>query len=498
MMKDMISLDDNNKNLSVSKEKVEILIREIKAKGKKITQVYNSFSQVDSCGYSLTQLYKLTEQNINYKDNEYRFFTTMTKSSLFEWNNHDNILKLSQYILNEKLLTVYFKYMKFKNNKIFSSLKKEIKIEELNIAINKLSALLNNSFALLPPIYSNVYREDFINSDIYNRSLSEEDLQNEVKRINFNHNGHLITKYTNNNISYWIKGLIYRDKKNEAFNKYYSYEREILKQFKENIDCLNIYIKSFKFLKPVLIEEEYQSLSKYILNDDEFGLYLKDLCNKLMKYRNYISIITKVNSLEIEVLNLLDFIYTNTKSISEGEELVSFINKYYYYMLINNLEKTNPYIGEYSSVEDYFNILIKAVKFTDRILNKNSTLESYLDELFKEELIIDSNNDAATITSAINYESEILSLLKSWGYKVMYNYPYDNHVLRYIVCTKENPNNFVPIYFDSINSFNESNLKEILYLLAKSKDILFIWSRDWWYKRNSETIRIRSFLNRIL
>ena len=74
MMKDIINLDDSNKNLNVSKEKVDILIREIKAKGKKIIKVYNSFSQVDPCSYSLIQLYKLTEQNINYKDNEYRFY----------------------------------------------------------------------------------------------------------------------------------------------------------------------------------------------------------------------------------------------------------------------------------------------------------------------------------------------------------------------------------------------------------------------------------------
>ena len=133
MMKDMINLDDSNKELSVSKEKIDILIREIKAKGEKVIKVYNSFSQVDSCGYSLTQLYKLTEQNINYKDNEYRFFTTMTKCSMFQWNNHDNVLELSKYILNEKLLTVYFKYIKFKNNKIFSVLRQDIKMEELNV-----------------------------------------------------------------------------------------------------------------------------------------------------------------------------------------------------------------------------------------------------------------------------------------------------------------------------------------------------------------------------
>ena len=74
------------------------------------------------------------------------------------------------------------------------------------------------------------------------------------------------------------------------------------------------------------------SISKYILNEDEFGLYLKDLCNKLMKYRNYLSIINKVEALDEEVLNLLDFIYTNSKSVYEGEELLRFINKYYYYL----------------------------------------------------------------------------------------------------------------------------------------------------------------------
>ena len=59
----------------------------------------------------------------------------MTKCSMFQWNNHDNVLELSKYILNEKLLTVYFKYIKFKNNKIFSVLRQDIKMEELNIAL---------------------------------------------------------------------------------------------------------------------------------------------------------------------------------------------------------------------------------------------------------------------------------------------------------------------------------------------------------------------------
>ena len=40
MMKDMINLDDSNKELSVSKEKIDILIREIKAKGEKVIKVY--------------------------------------------------------------------------------------------------------------------------------------------------------------------------------------------------------------------------------------------------------------------------------------------------------------------------------------------------------------------------------------------------------------------------------------------------------------------------
>ena len=61
--------------------------------------------------------------------------------------------------------------------------------------------------------------------------------------------------------------------------------------------CLN-------FLRHKLIEEEYKSLSKYILNEDEFSLYLKKICNKLMKYRNYISIINRVTSLDEEVLHL--------------------------------------------------------------------------------------------------------------------------------------------------------------------------------------------------
>ena len=58
----------------------------------------------------------------------------------------------------------------------------------------------------------------------------------------------------------------------------------------------------------------------------------------------------------------------------------------------------------------------------------------------------------------------------------MCNFHYDNYTLRYIVFTKENPNNFVPIYFDSISEFNENSLKEILYLLANSGYFIYMES----------------------
>ena len=53
-------------------------------------------------------------------------------------------------------------------------------------------------------------------------------------------------------------------------------------------------------------------------------------------------------------------------------------------------------------------------------------MDIYLNKLFKEDV---STETDAVANTGISYESEILSLLKSWGYKIIYNYHYDNYIL---------------------------------------------------------------------
>ena len=48
----------------------------------------------------------------------------------------------------------------------------------------------------------------------------------------------------------------------------------------------------------------------------------------------------------------------------------------------------------------------------NKILNNNLPLENYLNELFNEDVMIELNN---TITTGINYESEILSLFLKYS-----------------------------------------------------------------------------------
>lgn len=486
--KEILNFDD------ISNERVKILIREIQSKGEKILDIYKYFNEVDDSGYSLIQLYKLTEQNLKYKDKEYRFYTIMRKKDIFNWENHSNIINLSKIILEKKYLNLYLKYIRFKDNKIFSQLNPHIKKEDLDLSINKLNALLNNSFALMPPIYENKYTDDFVSSGFFPNTLSEEEFKEKIKKINYKFNGYLIENYMNNNIAYWIKNLINHEKKVEAFKLYENCENEISKQYKENIECLNFFIRSFKFLNKVIIKEEFNKLSEYILNEDEFGAYLKELRNKLIRYKNYLNILKQIENLDTTTLELLKFVTDTTNSMDDGEDLLKFIEKYYYYVLIDKIENNIPNIEDYKLIEEYYNILAKSISFTNEIINEENSVRQYIDNLFQ----LDCINLEMKSKSLVSFEGEIISLIKSWGYKVIKNYIYNGCVIKYIVTTKENINNFVPLYFDNTYYKDDAFFKNILFLKCNDIDILFIWSRNWWLKRNTELIRIRSFLNRIL
>ena len=75
-------------------------------------------------------------------------------------------------LIKNNYVNCFIKYNKFQNNKKFKIIKNNIDRKDIDIIINKLSTILNNTFAFIPPIYFNEYTRDFKSGNILMMKLT--------------------------------------------------------------------------------------------------------------------------------------------------------------------------------------------------------------------------------------------------------------------------------------------------------------------------------------
>ena len=243
---------------SIKSKKLIVLNREINNNKRNIINTFLTFIEKDNLGRSLNDLYSITKKSLDFKDESFRFFSILSKCKEVIGNEEETVVEEIDKIIAGNYINIYIKYLKFKGNKKFEIIKDNIDVSDIKKIITKLSGILNNSFAFMPPIYNNEYTSDFENEEIYYKNYTPEQLLEEVKKINYKHNKKLLGEIVD--IKWYKFSQIFNYKKITNKNKqvqdaYYKREKEIYNQYMENIDNLKLFSSSFKFLTKVFKEK---------------------------------------------------------------------------------------------------------------------------------------------------------------------------------------------------------------------------------------------------
>ena len=267
--------DDNNENLDI--KKMTVLRRQINNNAENIIKIFSTFINKNSINYSLNDLYSITNKSIEFKDKEFEYYSILSKSPIILEGNSSEIIKEVNYIMKNNYVNKFLKYKKFKNNKKFDIIKDDINKEDIDKVIKKLSGILNNNFAFIPPIYFNEYTSDFENERIYYENYSNDKIKDIVKNINYKHNKEILNEAESLK---WYKHLgikSYKEmlaRKKELYDYYKEEEILICNQYIENIEYLQMFLGSFSFVNKVYKGEVLEEINKRIINEEELYNYI--------------------------------------------------------------------------------------------------------------------------------------------------------------------------------------------------------------------------------
>ena len=204
---------------------------------------------------------------MDFKDKEFKYFCILNKFKLFTDNNKEAIIENIQKLFEGEYINLFIKYKKFNGNKKFNIINKELTNEDIVKVKLKMSGILNNTFAFIPPIYYNKYTSDFERENIYYKNYNENQLLEVVKRINYKHNKKMLDKITD--IKWYKLNDILNHKRilneNKEINYEYLRQQEIIyKQYIENIENLALFSNSFGFIKKVFKNEVLDEINNSI------------------------------------------------------------------------------------------------------------------------------------------------------------------------------------------------------------------------------------------
>lgn len=535
-------------------KKIKVLRRQINNDTKNIIKTFSVFSTKNK-NYSLNDLYLITDKSIEFKDKEFEYYSILSKSPLFLEDNSLNIILEVDKLIKNNYVNCFIKYNKFQNNKKFKIIKNNIDRKDIDIIINKLSTILNNTFAFIPPIYFNEYTRDFKSGNFYYKNYTNDEINELVKNINYEHNKDIINKAESFK---WYKCIgikKYKDmisNKNMLYEEYNEKEKIIYNQFIENIENLTMFSQSFSFLNRVYKENVLEEINNKIINEDELYNYIKYIKETLVIYRDYLEVEDKIKILNDIQREILNYVYENLSNKNDLKDLLKFISKYYCYRRIELIENNeggviNSYNKIYEkiyrlneSLKSYYNILLKVLTgirnkeinlfinknnidlnkldvdslineryskvninfllnlFPIMIIDKKEYMENRekLDEIF--DLIVDESDLTNKLyNSRINNKNCSENLDKSI-YKMLNN-------LGYAVFQKEDdisiiyfePGSFENkiIYLNNNDFFDCNELIKIINLINLGYKIIFVWYRNWWLNKNEEIQRIHKVLN---
>lgn len=540
-------------------KKFNILNREISNNKKKIMEIFLSFIKKDNEGKSLNDLYSITKKSLDFKDKEFKYFCILNKFKLFTDNNKEAIIENIQKLFEGEYINLFIKYKKFNGNKKFNIINKELTNEDIVKVKLKMSGILNNTFAFIPPIYYNKYTSDFEKENIYYKNYNENQLLEVVKRINYKHNKKMLDKITD--IKWYKLNDILNHKRilneNKEINNEYLRQQEIIyKQYIENIENLALFSNSFGFIKKVFQNEVLDEINNRITNEDDLYNYISYLKEILSSYEEYLVVASKIEMLNDIQSDILNYCYDKIDNKKDLGEIIQFIPNYFLYkeieideieneIEINNYESIDNKINNiYLALSSYKNIALQVLqeysnKTTNDFIKENSidifslNYKEIVDNKYKKEnykflsklypitviyedefkdnkKVIEKNFDIVIKSS----DFFIYNGIDQYKSEVLCNERLDKKIttllsnLGYRIFENENNNSVLyvlgckcqgsikTLYINNGESFSINNLIELLNLIDKNGKIIYIWYRNWWLNKAEEIDSLQKQLNK--
>lgn len=540
-------------------KKFNILNREISNNKKKIMEIFLSFIKKDNEGKSLNDLYSITKKSLEFKDKEFKYFCVLNKFKLFTDNNKEAIIENIQKLFEGEYINLFIKYKKFNGNKKFNIINKELTNEDIVKVKLKMSGILNNTFAFIPPIYYNKYTSDFERENIYYKNYNENQLLEVVKRINYKHNKKMLDKITD--IKWYKLNDILNHKRilneNKEINNEYLRQQEIIyKQYIENIENLALFSNSFGFIKKVFKNEVLDEINNRITNEEDLYNYISYLKETLSSYEEYLVVASKIEMLNDIQSDILNYCYDKIDNKKDLGEIIQFIPNYFLYkeieideieneIEINNYESIDNKINNiYLALSSYKNIALQVLqeysnKTTNDFIKENSidifslNYKEIVDNKYKKEnykflsklypitviyeeefkdnkKVIEKNFDIVIKSSDFfiyngidQYKSEVLcnEILDKKITTLLSNLGYrifeneNNNSVLYVLGCKCQES-IKTLYINNGESFSINNLIELLNLIDKNGKIIYIWYRNWWLNKAGEIDSLQKQLNK--
>ena len=540
-------------------KKFNILNREISNNKKKIMEIFLSFIKKDNEGKSLNDLYSITKKSLEFKDKEFKYFCILNKFKLFTDNNKEAIIENIQKLFEGEYINLFIKYKKFNGNKKFNIINKELTNEDIVKVKLKMSGILNNTFAFIPPIYYNKYTSDFERENIYYKNYNENQLLEVVKRINYKHNKKLLDKISD--IKWYKLNDILNHKRilneNKEINNEYLRQQEIIyKQYIENIENLALFSNSFGFIKKVFKNEVLDEINNRITNEEDLYNYISYLKETLSSYEEYLVVASKIEMLNDIQSDILNYCYDKIDNKKDLGEIIQFIPNYFLYkeieideieneIEINNYESIDNKINNiYLALSSYKNIALQVLqeysnKTTNDFIKENSidifslNYKEIVDNKYKKEnykflsklypitviyeeefkdnkKVIEKNFDIVIKSSDFfiyngidQYKSEVLcnERLDKKITTLLSNLGYrifdneNNNSVLYVLGCKYQ-GSIKTLYINNGESFSINNLIELLNLIDKNGKIIYIWYRNWWLNKAEEIDSLQKQLNK--
>ena len=540
-------------------KKFNILNREISNNKKKIMEMFLSFIKKDNEGKSLNDLYSITKKSLDFKNKEIKYFCILNKFKLFTDNNKEAIIENIQKLFEGEYINLFIKYKKFNGNKKFNIINKELTNEDIVKVKLKMSGILNNTFAFIPPIYYNKYTSDFERENIYYKNYNENQLLEVVKRINYKHNKKMLDKITD--IKWYKLNDILNHKRilneNKEINNEYLRQQEIIyKQYIENIENLALFSNSFGFIKKVFKNEVLDEINNRITNEEDLYNYMSYLKETLSSYEEYLVVASKIEMLNDIQSDILNYCYDKIDNKKDLGEIIQFIPNYFLYkeieideieneIEINNYESIDNKINNiYLALSSYKNIALQVLqeysnKTTNDFIKENSidifslNYKEIVDNKYKKEnykflsklypitviyedefkdnkKVIEKNFDIVIKSS----DFFIYNGIDQYKSEVLCNERLDKKIttllsnLGYRIFENENNNSVLyvlgckcqgsikTLYINNGESFSINNLIELLNLIDKNGKIIYIWYRNWWLNKAEEIDSLQKQLNK--